>query len=353
MDEPPTKAAPKPCCVCDEPGGKHCTKCKSRHYCSKACQLVDWYERGHKAACKQLAAEFQDRLLDSLMPDKLKIKEAPAVVEDVSPAAGLKAAPRAPVVRTAAAAEVNAGALSDVTQKWRRGTCAICLDLLPFEGQVFLECCCKNICSACSNTCEGYDPRCPLCMTPHYETKAEWVRRLQAHVDTGNAVAQNSLGNAYRTGDMDLEQSIQRAVQLYELAAAQGNLKSQTSLAYCYLSGDGVKMNLKTALMWYRRAAEQGFPQAQFNLGIMFGGGTGVAQSHDEAVRWYRLAAEQGFSHALFHLGICYANGNGVPPNYREALRLIKCAAAEGSLDTEAPIEKLQGAIEKLRAMNR
>ncbi|KAJ1447540.1 hypothetical protein M885DRAFT_575793 [Pelagophyceae sp. CCMP2097] len=33
-------AAPEPCCVCHESGGKHCTKCKSRHYCSKACQLV-------------------------------------------------------------------------------------------------------------------------------------------------------------------------------------------------------------------------------------------------------------------------------------------------------------------------
>ncbi|KAJ1456406.1 hypothetical protein M885DRAFT_616256 [Pelagophyceae sp. CCMP2097] len=58
--------APPPCCVCAAPGGKHCTKCKSRHYCSKA----------------QLAADFQDPLLDELMPEK-KLKEAPAIVEDV------------------------------------------------------------------------------------------------------------------------------------------------------------------------------------------------------------------------------------------------------------------------------
>jgi hypothetical protein len=97
MAEPPV-AAPKPCCVCDEPGGKHCTKCKSRHYCSKACQLVDW-KRGHNKACEQLTTELSDRLLDTLMPEKLKIKEAPAIVEDVSPADGAKAglpAARAP-----------------------------------------------------------------------------------------------------------------------------------------------------------------------------------------------------------------------------------------------------------------
>ncbi|KAJ1463498.1 hypothetical protein M885DRAFT_556383 [Pelagophyceae sp. CCMP2097] len=34
MDEPLKAATPKPCCVCAEQGGKHCTKCKSRHYCS-------------------------------------------------------------------------------------------------------------------------------------------------------------------------------------------------------------------------------------------------------------------------------------------------------------------------------
>ncbi|KAJ1456087.1 hypothetical protein M885DRAFT_616617 [Pelagophyceae sp. CCMP2097] len=60
MDAPP--AAPKPCCVCAAPGGKHCTLCKSRHYCSKACQVIDWKERGHKEQCKQMAADFQDRL---------------------------------------------------------------------------------------------------------------------------------------------------------------------------------------------------------------------------------------------------------------------------------------------------
>ncbi|KAJ1461167.1 hypothetical protein M885DRAFT_611898 [Pelagophyceae sp. CCMP2097] len=83
-------AASKPSCVCAAQNGKHCTKCKSRHYCSKACQLVDW-RRGHKAQCRQLASEFQDHMLDALMPEK-KVKEVPAIVEGVSLADGAKAA---------------------------------------------------------------------------------------------------------------------------------------------------------------------------------------------------------------------------------------------------------------------
>ncbi|KAJ1456984.1 hypothetical protein M885DRAFT_615898 [Pelagophyceae sp. CCMP2097] len=99
MGDVPADAVPNPCCVCDAPNGKHCTKCKSRHYCSKKCQLIDWKEGGHKEQCKQLAAKFQDRLLDELMPAKLKIKEEPAIVEDAAPAAGLKVAARLSAMR--------------------------------------------------------------------------------------------------------------------------------------------------------------------------------------------------------------------------------------------------------------
>ncbi|KAJ1454354.1 hypothetical protein M885DRAFT_566339 [Pelagophyceae sp. CCMP2097] len=60
-------AARKPC---DAPSDLHCAKCKSCHYCGKACQL---------AQCKWLAADFQDQLLDELMPVK-KPKEEPAIV---------------------------------------------------------------------------------------------------------------------------------------------------------------------------------------------------------------------------------------------------------------------------------
>ncbi len=221
-DDPPAAAARKPCCVCNEQGGWHCTKCKSRHYCGKACQLVDWYERGHKAQCRQLAAEFQDRLLDELMP--LKINEEPVTVEDIAPAAGSRAAPRASA-EPATTAEVKASALNDGTPDCR-GTCAICLDLLPLgdRTQRFYACCCKKICKECAGKCWQHDERCPLCRTPARTSDAEWVRRVQKHVDKGNAEAQFMLAGRYRNGAMGLKKSANRAFQLYELAAAQGNV---------------------------------------------------------------------------------------------------------------------------------
>jgi TPR repeat protein len=219
MDEPPAAALKSPCCVCAEPGGKHCTECKSRNYCSKKCQLVDWND-GHKSACKQLAVKFQDRLLDTLMPAK-KIKEEPPIVEGVAPAAGLKAAARLPAAPTQTTALVKATAVHGDAPDWR-GTCAICCDLLPVDHgqQTLYSCCCKRLCTACSDKCQQYDERCPLCRTP-VPSEAEWLRRMQKHVDEGNAEAQLALGATFELGDMGLKQSHKRAFQLYQLAAAQ------------------------------------------------------------------------------------------------------------------------------------
>jgi len=80
-----------------------------------------------------MAADFQDRLLDELMPAKLKIKEEPAIVEDVAPAAGFNAAACLPAVQTQTTALVKATAVKDDAPDWR-GTCAICLDKLPVLG---------------------------------------------------------------------------------------------------------------------------------------------------------------------------------------------------------------------------
>ncbi|KAJ1461210.1 hypothetical protein M885DRAFT_432764 [Pelagophyceae sp. CCMP2097] len=296
MDAPPAAAAPKPCCVCDAPNGKHCTKCKSRHYCGKKCQLVDWNKGGHKVQCKQLAAAFQDRLL-------------------------------------------GATALNGETPDWR-GTCAICLDLLPIIGdqQTFYACCCKRICTDCSDKWKQHDTRCPLCRALNPTSATESLRRLQEHVDKGNADAQNILGYSYSQGDLGLKQSHKRAIQLYELAAAQGHAPAQNRFGHYYNVGNGVKINYKTAAHWYRRAAEQGHPQAQLNIGLMFYAGKG---SYDEAARWYRLAAAQGHADALYNLGRCYANDQGVPQDYHEALRLCKRAAAKGHASAAAGVEHI------------
>jgi TPR repeat protein len=288
-----------------------------------------------------MAADFQDRLLDELMPAK-KVKEEPAIVADVLLADGAKA--RLSAVQAAKTAEATA--LSDDAPSWR-GTCAICLDALPVENErkIFYSCCCKSICAACSHECRQHDTRCPLCRAPPPASSADWVRRLQEHVDKKNAEAQFVLGAAYRSGLSGLPKSFKRALRLYELAAAQGHAMAQSALGQSYERGDGVKINSKTAAMWFRRAAEQGYPLAQYNLGQAFRRGEGVAQSFDEAVKWYRLAAAQGDVNALYNLSMSYGAGQGAPQDDHEALRLLKRAAALGSAEAADKAAALEAGL--------
>jgi len=319
--------ARKPCCVCDAPGGQHCTKCKSRHYCSKACQLVDWKEGGHKEQCKQLAAKFQDRLLDELMPAK-KVKEEPAIVEDVAPVAGSKAAAGLAAVQAPTTAVVKSTKLTDDAPSWR-GSCAICLDVLA--GSItFYDCCCKKICKECSDKCLQNNRRCPLCRTAARTSDAEWVRRMQKHVDKGNSEAQIMLGTQYFHGGMGLKKSPKKACQLYKLSAAQGHADAQTLLGARYELGQGVTIDYNTAAYWYGLAVDQGYSVAQFNLAGLFHNGTGVAQSLEEAVRLYKLAAAQDHHKAIFNMGTFHVHGTGVARDHYEALRYFKRSAALG-----------------------
>jgi hypothetical protein len=279
-----------------------------------------------------MAADFQDRLLDELMPAKLK-KEAPVD--------GFKALKRLPAVQATSTALVKAAALNDMPD-WR-GTCAICLDLQPVEAgtQIFYDCCCKRICKACSDKCRQHDTRCPLCRAVPSTSVAEALRRLQRHMDKGNAEAQYTLGDHYFNGAMGLKKSYKRAFQVFVLAAAQGHAPAMTSLGCCCEHRHGAKIDHKIAVKWYRRAAEQGFPQAQINLASMFLKGTGVAHSFEEAVRWFRLAAAQGHPTALYGLSACHENGQGVPQDLGHALRLYKSAAAKGFAGAAANVERL------------
>ena len=165
-----------------------------------------------------MATEFQDPLLDALMPPK--VKEAPATVDGPAPVTGARAAARVSAVGTAAAA----AAPNDAAPHWR-GTCAICLSVLPVEQerQVIYDCCCKRICMAYTVKCFKHDTRCPFCRTVARASDAEELRRLRKHVSKGNTDAQHTVGNAYRDGDLGLAQSFTRTVELYKLGAKQGH----------------------------------------------------------------------------------------------------------------------------------
>ncbi|MSQ73140.1 MAG: sel1 repeat family protein [Betaproteobacteria bacterium] len=94
------------------------------------------------------------------------------------------------------------------------------------------------------------------------------------------------------------EESLSRAVQLYEKAAAAGDPAAQSNYGELYETGRGVPRDLPQARRWYRLSADQGFGPGQFNLARMLGFGTGgekdIAASRQLALK----AREHGIAQA-------------------------------------------------------
>ena len=147
--------------------------------------------------------------------------------------------------------------------------------------------------------------------------------------EQGFAVAQNSLGVDYTTGQ-GVPQDYEKAVFWYTKAAEQGIAAAQNNLGICYAKGQGVPQDYEKAVYWYTKAAEQGYAVAQNNLGVCYAKGQGVPQDYEKAVFWYTKAAEQGIAAAQNNLGVCYAKGQGVPQDYEKTVFWYTKAAEQG-----------------------
>lgn len=176
---------------------------------------------------------------------------------------------------------------------------------------------------------------------------------LTLKAKTGDAEAQNALGEAYYDGK-GVTENLTEAVKWYTKAAEQGNVKAQYKLGVCYYYGYGVERyygeaekwltkaaeqgyaeaqnhlgyyyeyeykNDTKAVKWYTKAAEQGLPIAQCNLGNCYSYGIGVEKNSEEAIKWYTKAADQGYANAQYYLGKAYDEGKGVAKNDPEAMK--------------------------------
>ncbi|NOY63660.1 MAG: sel1 repeat family protein [Gammaproteobacteria bacterium] len=84
-----------------------------------------------------------------------------------------------------------------------------------------------------------------------------------------------------------------KAVELFQLLAADGDARAQFNLAMLYHSGNGVQPNEVEAVKWYKRAAEQGVKEAQAYLAVAFEEGWfGLARDLTKAEYWYTRLEE-------------------------------------------------------------
>lgn len=99
----------------------------------------------------------------------------------------------------------------------------------------------------------------------HYSLEDQALSETVAAAEAGDAAAQTRLGVMYHNGH-GVEQSMEKAAQLFQLAAEQGNAVAQCNLASMLFDGVGVEQDLEQALSLYAQSAGQGDAAAQARL---------------------------------------------------------------------------------------
>ena len=125
--------------------------------------------------------------------------------------------------------------------------CSICLNSLPKFSSKFSRavCCGKGMHDKCrdgvlaSSMSQKQKDHCVMCRTKYPESAEETVKQLRLWVEKGKAWAQSLLGERYEFG-LGVEQSYQRARELYELSASQGYASAQNNLGVMFEHGLGV-----------------------------------------------------------------------------------------------------------------
>lgn len=175
-----------------------------------------------------------------------------------------------------------------------------------------------------------------------YEQMNQSMSHPPEAAEAGQARTQYALGKIYRDGQ-GVERNIQKAVELFTLAAKQGNSFAAFALGKMYLSNDAsLPRDGTTALNWITYASERGNQFAQCYLGkLLLKGADGIPQDTNAALRWLRASVEQGNVYAEYALAMAYLNGKIVPKDDLKALELLRHASSQDNQFAQYQLGKM------------
>jgi TPR repeat protein len=215
--------------------------------------------------------------------------------------------------------------------------CCICLEELQSDASKFtmVACCGKGYHHKCfknmlnSKMTVEQKMRCVHCQQKYKIIDEERVEELLFWVQKGKAWAQSMFGSWCKNGFI-VQQSYEKAMEYYTLAADQGYAEAQYSLGLAYWHGKGVKQSYEKAIEYFTIAAEQKHSSAQCILASGYYKGFGVQQSYEKALEYYTLAAEQEDADAQYNMGVLYYHGKGVEQSDEIAWKWWTKAANQG-----------------------
>lgn len=132
------------------------------------------------------------------------------------------------------------------------------------------------------------------------------------------------------------QKNVNKAIELFEPLALEGDVTAQFALGEIYWNGDSqVPQNNEKAIFWYSLAGENGHPLVQLWLGNNYCIGIRTNPDSEKAVYWYEKAATNNVVLAQYHLGICYHTGWGIIRDDEKAFLWMSKAASQNFLEAE------------------
>lgn len=170
---------------------------------------------------------------------------------------------------------------------------------------------------------EGSDPLVDV------DAATKWYEKA---AQLGNIPATAHLGRlAYFAFQEGNNGQLERAIELFQKSAANGDPIAQFGLGIITAKGDGLPQDEAKARELVQGAADKGLPDAQNAVGGWYSEAYfGVAKDPAEAVRWWKLAADNGSAFSQLSLGQAYRDGKGVPKDANKALEWYSLSAAQG-----------------------
>ena len=101
------------------------------------------------------------------------------------------------------------------------------------------------------------------------EASKWYLLALRANAATGNAGAQNELGEVFYAGKLGVVKNAVEAVKWFRQAAGQNLAAAQSNLGVCYERGDGVPKYEVEAYKWNLLAAAQGDTKGKRNATML------------------------------------------------------------------------------------
>lgn len=175
-----------------------------------------------------------------------------------------------------------------------------------------------------ANTLVGLDR--PLAFPGFLIGFIEEMFRLE--IAEGNDDAMNDLGAQYCCGNRGFEQSFDKAVAYYRMAAEKGNRPAQENLGYCHYYGRVGRPDYEKAFHCFALGAFDGHLVSLYKIGDMYLNGLYVPKNEKEAFRIYVRCMETMTQEAegrvagpvLLRLGGMFLDGVGTEEDAKSAL---------------------------------